>query len=81
MKHYFHHFAIDPPLCSINRNLSNAALFEAFAGKRAKIHFADQWKLQSDPRKGRDEVGKESIKGDPKLLSGRSVRSVAQGQI
>jgi hypothetical protein len=41
MKHYFHHFAIDPPLCSINRNLSIAALFEAFAGKRAKIHFAD----------------------------------------
>jgi len=47
-----------------------AALFEAVAGKRARIHFADQWKLQSDPRKSRDEVGKESIKGNPKLLSG-----------
>src|SRR2546427_2459785 len=53
-----------------------AALFEAVAGKRARIHFADQWKLQSDPRKSRDEVGKESIKGNPKLLSGaRSGRS------
>jgi hypothetical protein len=41
MKHYFHHFANDPPLCSMNRNLSTPALFEAVAGKRAKIHFAD----------------------------------------
>jgi hypothetical protein len=81
MSHYFHQFANDPPLCSMNRNLSIAALFEAFAGKRAKIHFADQWKLQTDPRKGRDKVGKESIKRNPKLLSGRSVRSVAKGQI
>jgi len=49
----------------MNRDLSIAALFEAFAGKRSKIHFADQWKLQSDPRKSRDEVGKENIKKEP----------------